>query len=173
MVAHQNTGSALRLEELDHGQYVGLKIDKMGWPQERLIDPRHGERLQLMLAIAVCQGTQFLAQIGKQQGPKGGIRGDQFADRQPGQLIGQHLFGCHEAATDLAGHQCTTIKAIVRPVIGNDFGSVKAGDIALDDDKKMRRCNAQVKNRLTLAKVSDIHTVANQLTLLRIEAVKR
>jgi hypothetical protein len=42
----------------------------MGAGRRKACSTRHGERLQLMLPCPACQGTELLAQVGKQQAPK-------------------------------------------------------------------------------------------------------
>ena len=122
--------------------------------------------------LAVRQCAELVAQVREKQGAKGGIRGDQVAHGLMRQLVGHHFFGRHKPAADLARHQPPTIKTVIRPVGGVHFALVKLGYKPFNDDKKMGRGDAQVKNRLALAEIGDIDAVTNQSLLVWAQTVK-
>ena len=172
-VAHQHVHGTFGLEQAHHRDNIGGGVHAVCGPHKGLVHPRHAQRLQLVLAVPLGQGTEFVREVGEQQRAESGVGRDQLADGLLLQRVGHHLLTGHEAAADLARHQRAAVKAVIGAIGGHHLAAVELLDEALDDDKQVGGCGVQVQHRLVGAEIGDVHMVAHQLLLGGAQAVKR
>ena len=172
IVTHQHVAGLFRLKQPNHRNDVQVGRHGMGWAQQRLVHTGHVQRLHLPFGVATSNRLYLLSECREQQRTEGVVGRNQRIHRLVGQLVGQNLVHRHETAAGTPGHQRPSVKAVIRPIGGQQLASIELLHIALDQNEQVLWHIASIQQHFARPEVRHVHLVTNQPLLRGVQAVE-